>query len=524
MQVASVPLAKNRTYIKDITPFSYEENPFRWEGPTKYKRVLLVFPPYEGGHVGQLRPPAGLGYLAQALEEHGIEYDVLDMSVGGGNADILKKLEDFRPDMVGISMMSYLYYSAYELFKLIKQHDRQIATVAGGPHISCARETAMRECDTIDSGAVKEGEGPLLDLVYGREPEKILGLIYRKGEEVVFNGERPYQRDFGVFPWPRFQKFPLGRYVTEEIGIETSRGCPEQCTFCPVIPSIGRKYRRRTNESVLEEIRYWYNLGVRQISLLDDNFTIRPDRVIELCRAIQAEKLEGLELNCNNGIRADRVTPEMLREMYAAGFRYLAFGVEGGNDRVLGIMRKGERLEEIERAIQMAVDAGLQSTLFFIVGNPGETPQDIEDTKRLALKYPIFDARFYNLIPFPGTEVYDWVVENNYFIKDPKHYLNSSSLWDFEPVFETPEFNREQRIQSLGECRDVRKTIRYRAMKRELRRLGPLANVAARLFVNDWFQRKLMKNGRLRRNLKRLYMKVTSTGGNAVSLAAMRHD
>lgn len=524
MQVASVPLAKNRTFIKDITPFSYEKNSFPWTGPTRFKRVLLVFPDYEGGYVGQLRPPAGLGYLAQALEAHGVNYDVLDMSVGGSDAALHAKLNEYKPDLVGISMMSYLYYRTYELFRQIKVHDPSITTVAGGPHISCARIRALEECDAIDYGVVKEGEAPLLDLVFGRTARDIPGLIHRTQDSIAFNGERPYEKDFGVFPWPRYGKFPIGKYVTEEIGIETSRGCPEQCTFCPVIPSIGRKYRRRSNESVLEEIRYWYSRGIRQISLLDDNFTIRPEQVIEICKAIQAEGFEGLELNCNNGIRADRVTPEMLKEMYAAGFRYLAFGVEGGNDRVLSIMRKGERMEEIERAIQMAVDAKLQVTLFFIVGNPGETPQDVEDTKKLALKYPVFDARFYNLIPFPGTEVYDWVSENNLFIKDPKHYLNSSSLWDFEPVFETPEFTRTQRMQSLAECRDVRKTIRYRAMKRELRNLGPFAELGARLFVNDWFQRKLMKNGHLRRTLKRLYMKVTSTGGNAVSLATMRHD
>lgn len=522
----SAPLAKNRTFIKDITPFAGPENEqaFPWTGPAKYRRVLLVFPDYEGGYVGQLRPPAGIGYLAQALEDQHVDYDVLDMSVGGSDEALLRKLREYRPDLVGISMMSYLYYRTYELFRLIKQYDRDIVTVAGGPHISCAREAVLSECEAIDYGVVKEGEATLLDLVFGREPAETPGLIHRRGDAIVFNGERPYEKDFGVFPWPRYSKFPLGKYVTEEIGIDTSRGCPEQCSFCPVIPSIGRKYRRRSNESVLEELRYWYGRGVRQISFLDDNFTIRPDRVTELCKAIRAENFAGLELNCNNGVRADRVTPEMLQEMYAAGFRYAAFGVEGGNNRVLEIMRKGETLEEIERAIRMAIDAGLQVTLFFIVGNPGETPADIEDTKRLALKYPVFDARFYNLIPFPGTEVYDWVVENRLFIKDPRHYLNSSSLWDMEPVFETPEFTRTQRMQCLEEMRRVRKLIRYRAMKRELRRLGPLATVAARLFVNDWFQAKLMKNGALRRNLKRLYMKVTSTGGNAVSLATMRHD
>lgn len=520
----TLPLAQNATFKKDITPFVRELSKFRWEGPKKYRRVLLVYPAYSGGHFGQLRPPAGIGYLAQSLEDHGVDYDIVDLSTGGDREVLLGKIREFSPDLVGISMMSYLYYETYELFRAIKSLKLDIATVAGGPHISCVREVALQECGAIDFGVVKEGEGPLLDLVYGRELSEIAGLIYRKNDQTIFNGERPYESDFGVHPWPKYSKFPLGRYVTEEIGIETSRGCPESCTFCPVIPAIGHKYRQRSNESVLEEIRYWYGRGVRQISVLDDNFSIRPDGVSNLCTAIQAEGFEGLELNCNNGIRADRVTPQMLKAMHEAGFRYIAFGVEGGNDRILEIMRKGEKLEEIESAIRMAINVGLQVTLFFIIGNPGESPKDVEDTKRLALKYAVFDARFYNLIPFPGTEIYDWVVEKDLFLKDPKHYLNNSSQWDLEPVFETPEFTRAQRIQCLRECQAVRRLARYRAMKRELKRLGPLAGIAARLFVNNWFQGKLMTNGYLRRNLKRLYMKVTSTGGNAVSLAAMRQD
>ena len=275
----------------------------------------------------------------------------------------------------------------------------------------------------------------------------------------------------------------------------------------------------------MEEIDYWYARGYRQVSMLDDNFSVERDHAIAVCKSIQARGHTGLELNCNNGIRADRVDPEMLAEMYAAGFRYFAFGVEGGNDRVLEIMKKGETLADIERAVQMAIDVGIKVTLFFIVGNPGETARDVEDTKRLALKYPVFDARFYNMIPFPGSELYDWVKENGYFIKDPKTYLNHSSQWDFDPVFETPEFSAAERRRCLHEVRKVRKIVRYRAMKRELaRRLGLLAAPIAKVYVNDLFQDLLMKNAFLRRNLKRVYMYVTSTGGNAVSVATIRGD
>ncbi len=520
--------AVEKTFAKDTTPFSApkgtEDRTLTWSKERAFKRVLLVFPDYKGGHFGALRPPAGLGYLAQILEDNFIDYDVIDMSVGGNEDTLIEKLDSFNPDLVGISMMSFMYHRSYEILRLVKEKHPGVTTIGGGPHLSCVRETVLRECDAMDFGAVKEGEATLMDLVNGKPPSEIGGLIWRDGNRIVFNGERPYERMLDVYPWPKYSKFPLGSYVTEEIGIESSRGCPQQCTFCPVIPSIGRKLRQRTADSVVEEIQHWYDKGVRQVSFLDDNFSIIRDHTLKVCDAVESQNFSGLELNCNNGIRADRVDQEMLDRMYDAGFRYLAFGVEGGNDRVLQNIKKGESIQDIEDAIKMALKAKLNVTLFFIVGNTGETARDVDDSIELALRYPVFDTRFYNMIPFPGSEFYDWVTQSGLFIKNPENYLNSSSQWDFEPVFETEEFSKAERIKCLHLVRKVRRTVRYKAMKREIGHFGIFAPIVARLYVNDKFQDLLMKNRFLRTNLKRLYMRFTSTGGNAVSLATMRGD
>jgi len=160
-------------------------------------------------------------------------------------------------------------------------------------------------------------------------------------------------------------------------------------------------------------------------------------------------------------------------------------------------------------AIKNALDLGFKVTLFFIVGSPGETIDDLHDSINIAQKYPIFDARFYNLIPFPQSELYNWVKKNNYFLCDPEDYLNNSSQWDYTPVFETPEMNREQRVWALKKVREVRKTVRYNSMRSSLRpKFGPFADLVAKIYVNDWVQDKLMKNSILRRNLKRAFTRV----------------
>jgi anaerobic magnesium-protoporphyrin IX monomethyl ester cyclase len=476
----------------------------------KYKKVLLLFPDYAGGHFGALRPPAGIGYLAQMLQEEGVEYDVLDMAAGGDLRTLKIKLLSFEPDLVAISLMSFMYKRSYYIINWVKEISSDITIVAGGPHISTLREKVLEECKGLDYGIVQEGERTLLELCKGLEVERILGLLYRKSGKVNYVGARPFEKNLDKFTFPRFEKFPLGKYVTEEIGIVSSRGCPFNCTYCPVKTSIGQQYRIRSAESIVDEITYWYNRGFKQISILDDNFTLNKERVLKICDAICKKEFKYIELNCNNGIRADKVDKEMLYAMKLAGFRYFAFGIESGNEQVLKNIKKSQDLDVIEKALKTAIELDFTVTLFFIVGSPGENMVQVKESIALAKKYPIFDARFYNLIPFPATELFEWAKKNKYLIMNPEEYLNNSSHWDYKPVFATPEFPVEERAKALVLTRQARKEIRYDAMKRKLeKKLGPFSGMIASFYINDWVQTQLMHNSFLRRNLKRLYTKAS---------------
>ena len=476
----------------------------------KYKKVLLLFPDYAGGHFGALRPPAGIGYLAQMLQEEGVEYDVLDMAAGGNLHTLKIKLSSFKPDLVAISLMSFMYKRSYHIINWVKDEFSGVTVVAGGPHISTLREKALEECKGLDYGIVQEGEYTLLDLCKGLDVESIQGLLYRKNGKVNYVGPRPFEKDLDKFPFPRFEKFPLGKYVTEEVGIVSSRGCPFNCTYCPVKTSIGQQYRIRGAESIVDEITYWYNRGFKQISILDDNFTLNKERVFEICDAICKKDLKDLELNCNNGIRADKVDKEMLSAMRLAGFKYFAFGIESGNEQVLKNIKKSQDLGVIENALKIAIELDFTVTLFFIVGAPGEDLTTVKESIALAKKYPIFDARFYNLIPFPATELFEWAKSNKYLTMNPEEYLNNSSHWDYKPVLSTPEFPAEERAKALVLTRQARKEIRRESMKRKLeKKLGPFSGMIANFYINDWVQTQLMHNSFLRRNLKRMYTKVS---------------
>ena len=132
------------------------------------------------------------------------------------------------------------------------------------------------------------------------------------------------------------------------------------------------------------------------------------------------------------------------------------------------VLVRGETIQEIDRAVRTALEVGLEVSLFFIVGLPGETTQTFQEALDFALKYPITTATYYNLIPFPGTELFDWVKHNKYFIIQPKDYLNTIAQLEFVPVFQTPEFSAQERKVALEMGRMVNIQTKRRDMERKL--------------------------------------------------------
>ncbi|MBI4304234.1 MAG: cobalamin B12-binding domain-containing protein, partial [Chloroflexi bacterium] len=419
----------------------------------RFQRVLLVNPTHNAEWRG-VTPHIGQAYLAQTLKEKGIEYDVLDMNLGYGLKHLHKKIQEFQPDLVGMSLISLEYKRLYNLVSEVKKMDGKVKTVVGGPHVTILRDTVLKECPAADYGVVYEGEGTLTELCRGIAEDKIQGLLFRDDGHITYTGNRPFVTDLDQLPWPRYEKFERGRYV-REITIYSSRGCPHQCIFCPnrIISPV---FRVRSPKHVVDEIEYWYDKGYRQFNFDDDNFNMIRERVFGVCDEIERRGLKKLFLRCSNGIRADRVDREMLIRMREVGFHYIAFGVDAGNNKMLAVVKKGETIEAIESAVSKACELGYDVKLLFVVGTPQETREDVEDKVRLSRKHPVQEVHFYNTIPYPGTELYDYVKENNLFLRQPEDYLNDVSCLTAVPVFESPELPRSERIKLYKYLGNVR--------------------------------------------------------------------
>jgi radical SAM superfamily enzyme YgiQ (UPF0313 family) len=194
--------------------------------------------------------------------------------------------------------------------------------------------------------------------------------------------------------------------------IVSSRGCPAGCTYCIKHVSYQYSTRVRSPENIMEELWILKNLGMNNIHMYADLFTVSRDQVVGLCKLMIEENIN-MRWTCNS--RVDYVDEEMLQLMSAAGCWLISWGIESGNEQILRHARKGAYPDKAERALTWARAAGIKNWGYFIIGLPGETEDSIQDTIEFSKKLPLDIALFHVAAPYPGTPFFFEVVENGWF-------------------------------------------------------------------------------------------------------------
>jgi|TARA_B100001971_G_scaffold90644_1_gene83607 radical SAM superfamily enzyme YgiQ (UPF0313 family) len=461
----------------------------------RYQKVLFIIPPFEFGSriegVSKVsKTPTmllpGIGYLSETLTKNKITNNIFDFRLDYTFSDLKEKIDIFKPDLIAITVPStYRRDLPFSIVQYLKQNDIQnYDVIIGGPHVSLFGKVALEECDA-DYGIMFEGEFPLLELCQGMSLEKIGNLIYRNQNTLVQNPIRSFINEIDQIPFPRYEMFEIKKYTEESIPIITSRGCPYQCIFCTT-GSMGNLYRSRSAENVVNELIFWYAKNRRIFDFLDDNFTLKKDRLYQIIDLIEKNNLSGLQLATSNGVRADKTDRNLLKRMREAGFNYICFGVESGSNKVLKRIKKSVSIETMEIAIKDACDLGFDVGLFFMVGHPGETAEDVETSIKLALKYPVAMAKFLNIIPYPGSELFNWIKENNYFVGDWHKKLSFSMHLDNEPFFITPEFPLNERRRMLKRTAKIWRETKKRHVERKMSaKYGFLGKLIVRIAYQD---------------------------------------
>ncbi len=382
----------------------------------KYIREERCQTPLDQLHTVALRPPMDLLYMAAGLEQIGVECRIKDYPAQEHTwEDFKQDLEEFHPDALILSITTPTLEEDMKAAALAKETIPSITTISKGAHFIKLDKNALEHYPQLDLIMRGEYEETIKELASAKPFPEITGITYRNGSDIVRNDNRGYIQDIDSIPLPARHLIDNSYYFRPDTGelqttIVTSRGCPFSCVFCLAPAVSGSKTRNRSPQNVIEELRDCIERhGIRNFLFRSDLFTANKRWVIELCKAIQEEQLD-IKWSCNS--RVDTINEEMLREMKAAGCWLISFGVESGDPEMLEKMRKQVKFETIEPAIQLCREAGIQSSVYFLIGLPWENRETFENTKRFASKLnPDFIEYFYSY-PFYGTEFYAEAVKS----------------------------------------------------------------------------------------------------------------
>ncbi|MBW1989616.1 MAG: B12-binding domain-containing radical SAM protein [Deltaproteobacteria bacterium] len=410
-------------------------------------KVLLV--KAAGGPPYQITPPLGLLYVASAARKAGHDVRFADLRLKGGQKDMARLIKNFRPDVVGISAvypeMGFLWETAGE----VKRQTRGRAlVVAGGPCASTAPEEVLSRPD-MDFALVGEGEETfpaLLDAVdQGFTPKDLPGLAFRWKEKVRANPAPDFMENLDVLPRPAWDLVDFSRYEKalrthmlkprRYAAVMTSRGCPFGCIYCHKI--LGKKFRPRSPQNVVDEMEHLVaRYGVQEIEVWDDVFNVDAKRAEKICDLIIERRLN-VRLSMPTNVRADIMPPRLLRKMKDAGLYYMGIAVETGSPEKQKLLGRNFSLEKARQTMELARKLSITTTGFFMLGLPGETAEEMEQTISFACQSPLNFATFNTLRPYPNTVLWDMCGQEVHG-KDPKKLLyvntsdNLSSLPDKE--------------------------------------------------------------------------------------------
>jgi len=403
-------------------------------------KFLLIYPPgdeeaLETDKTSSLfAPPLGLLYLARIIEQQGHQVEVIDAREGKLTQKELAVISK-SVDAIGISIPTFALKNSQKIINTIKTEDNSIPIFAGGPHCSLFPKETL---DVVNINAVIQGEAESAMQYFPKALEtgklSIVPGIYYKESKKIKQGKPPKAiDDLDTIPFPAHylvKQYEYGHHSGFKLfegkftSMITSRGCPYRCSFCSRDLFIGRKYRQRSADNVLQEIEYIVDQGYNGIIFVDDNFLLNKDRTMKIMDGIIDRNLD---LNMIvEGARVDSADEKLYNKMWKAGVKLISFGIESGNQDVLNFYNKNITLDQIKKAVKLANNTGFFVSASFIIGAPFETKKHIENTIKFACSLPIDSPEFYILEYRVGSDLWKDVVEkkiikrNDFFVKGCK--------------------------------------------------------------------------------------------------------
>jgi anaerobic magnesium-protoporphyrin IX monomethyl ester cyclase len=415
-------------------------------------RVMIINSPIDmvlaRGHVTPVTAylfynsaPLGILWIAAVLEQRGETVAVLDAAAEKLDvAQTVKRVEAFKPDVIGIGSTTVVFETATLLAKALKAAMPKIPVVLGGWHVSVAPEHAM-SVPEFDLGVLDEAEITMAEVVDHykglRTIDSVDGVVWRDGGKLVFNKPRKKVQDLDSLPFPArhllppdlYEPIPIDEHGTPKFAMMTSRGCPHACAFCQKSRS---GYRSHSPERIVDEVEHLVReYGAKDIAFVDSLFCASYKRVERICDEIMRR---GVNVSWTCSSRVEVVDKALLQKMKDAGCWRTRFGIESGSDRVLDFISKGITKEKIRAAVTAAHEVGLRPKAFFILGHMPDSKESIQETIEFAKTLPLHDVtvQINTLLPkTPQMEI--WEREGDKWGRLINESMSEKSFW--EPTF-----------------------------------------------------------------------------------------
>lgn len=350
--------------------------------------------------------PLNLLILAAYVKEFGHQISIADQIAG---ENIFEKIKRINPDFVGVTATTAVIKDAYDILDWCKMQG--FKTIIGGVHVSVMPEEALEHADYVVKG---EGEEVLLKILEGKTKEGILtGKCIEKLDDLPkidrdMINVKYYQKGRDRAPGTHLHFVPPNTRLNS---ILATRGCPYNCIFCHN-SWRGIPIRINSAKHIIEEMKELeQKYKTQAVFFMDDDLLISKPRIKEFCKLY---KKEGLKIIWGFQSRVTSVDKEILKMIKEANCKQITFGIESGNQRILSLLKNNKTtIEQNKNAIKLVKEAGILACGSFMIGNPTETEEEIEETKKFIIENDLDGFGVSITTPFPGTKLWEMCKEKN---------------------------------------------------------------------------------------------------------------
>ncbi len=398
-------------------------------------KVLLTHAYYIGQDekekkINKPYPPLGLLSVGAYLEKE-VDVSIFDSTFSTEEA-LFQTLKSGQYSIVGIYCNLMTKIRVLRIVQELKRNHPDCLIVLGGPDVRFNVQEYLE--NGADILVIGEGEETMMEIAQFKKAgrtdwENIKGIAFKRGQEIIENKERALIKSMDDLPMPAYDKIDVEAYLhhwktwhgESMLNYSTQRGCPYTCKWCSTAV-YGQSYRRKSPTRVVEELRllkeshnpdgFWF---------VDDVFTVSHKWLEEFTIEVEKMKLD-ISFECIS--RADRMNEHVIQLLKRAGCFRIWIGAESGSQKILNVMDRRVRVEEVQENIRNTKKAGMEAGTFIMLGYPGETMEDIKDTIHhlvvsdpdeftITLTYPIKGTKLYDEVSEISQGSFDWSAQTD---------------------------------------------------------------------------------------------------------------